>query len=223
MYTLPCQRRLHQLGHTNRMADGRIPKDLLYGELATGLRRRGRPHFRFKDVCKRDMKACNINTESWEAFAVDRTMWKQIVSQGLESGEKAVRTANEGARAKRAPRQQACTTLQQPPVLVCQFCIRSCSSRIGLFSHSRRCSSSKSQGATPQSYRLKDANNNYNTIFSIICGIKPFKHVISKGWRKLTMENVVVCRFQLIAIIAITTVKNIKASSSSSSCGLSRD
>ena len=40
-----------------------------------------------KDVCKRDMKACNINTKSWEAFADNRTMWKQIVSQGLESGE----------------------------------------------------------------------------------------------------------------------------------------
>ena len=149
MYTLLRQSRLRWLGHTHRMADGRIPKNLLYGELATGSRRRGRPRVRFKDVCKRDMKACNINTKPWEAFADNRTMWKQIVSQGLESGEKAVRTANDGARVKRAARQQACSTSQQPSVLVCQFCSRSCSSRIGLFSHSRRSSSSKSQGATP--------------------------------------------------------------------------
>ena len=137
MYTLLRQRRLRWLGHTHRMADGRIPKDLLYGELATGSRRRGRPHLHFKDVCKGDMKACNINTKSWEAFADNRTLWKQIVLQGLESGEKAVRTANDGARAKRATRQQASTTSQQPSVLVCQFCSRSCSSRIGigLFSH----------------------------------------------------------------------------------------
>ena len=108
MYTLLRQHRLRWLGHTHRMGDGCIPKDLLYGELATGSRRRGRPHLRFKDVCKRDMKACNINTKSWEAFADNRTMWKQTVSQGLESGEKAVRTANDGARAKRAARQQAC-------------------------------------------------------------------------------------------------------------------
>ena len=100
MYTLLHQRRLRWLGHTHRIADGRIPKDLLYGELATGSKRTGRSHLRFKDVCKCDMKACNINTKSREAFADNRTMWKQIVSQGLESGEKAVRTENDGARAK---------------------------------------------------------------------------------------------------------------------------
>ena len=107
------------------------------------------PKLRFKDVCKRDMKACNINTETWEASADDRTTWKQLVSQGLDSGEKAVRVANDGARAKRAARQQACTTSQQSTVFVCQFCSRRCSSRIGLFSHSRCCSSSKSQDTIP--------------------------------------------------------------------------
>ena len=45
------------LGHVCRMEDGRIPKDILYGELATGQRNTGRPHLRFKDVCKRDMRA----------------------------------------------------------------------------------------------------------------------------------------------------------------------
>ena len=50
MYTLLRQRRLRWLGHTHRMADGRIPKDLLYGELATGSRRRIQPHLHFKDV-----------------------------------------------------------------------------------------------------------------------------------------------------------------------------
>ena len=36
------------------------------------------------------MKACNIDTESWEAFADDRTLWKQQVSQGLKRGETAI-------------------------------------------------------------------------------------------------------------------------------------
>ena len=34
MYTLLRQRRLRWLGHVRRMDDGRIPKDILYGELA---------------------------------------------------------------------------------------------------------------------------------------------------------------------------------------------
>ena len=38
MYTLLRQRRLRWLGHVRRMEDGRIPKDILYGELALGRR-----------------------------------------------------------------------------------------------------------------------------------------------------------------------------------------
>ena len=44
MYSLLRQRRLRWLGHVRRMKDGRIPKDILYGELAFGRRTTGRPH-----------------------------------------------------------------------------------------------------------------------------------------------------------------------------------
>ena len=44
------QRRLRWLGHVSRMEDGRIPKDLLYGELSSGSRPTGKPLFRFKDT-----------------------------------------------------------------------------------------------------------------------------------------------------------------------------
>ena len=63
MYTLVRQRRLRWLGHVRRMEDGRIPKDILSGELATGQRSIGRPHLRFKDVCNRDVRALDIDTE----------------------------------------------------------------------------------------------------------------------------------------------------------------
>ena len=62
MYTLLRQRRLRWLGHVRRMEDGRIPKDILYGELALGRRTTGRPHLRYKYVCARDMKAVGIDT-----------------------------------------------------------------------------------------------------------------------------------------------------------------
>ena len=64
LYTLLKQRRMRWLGHVTRINDGRIPKDLLYGELATGKRPTGRPQLHFKDVCKRDLQALCINTDS---------------------------------------------------------------------------------------------------------------------------------------------------------------
>ena len=64
MYTLLRQRRLRWLGHVRRMENGRIPKDILYGELALGRRTTGHPHLRYIDVCVRDMKAVDIDTMS---------------------------------------------------------------------------------------------------------------------------------------------------------------
>ena len=71
VFAILSQKRLRWLGHVRRMQDGRIPKDILYGELATGSRPAGRPVLRYKDVCKRDMKTDNINPADWEAAAGD--------------------------------------------------------------------------------------------------------------------------------------------------------
>ena len=78
MFTLLRKRRLRWLGHVRRMEDGRIPKDILYGELASGNRTVGRPQLRYKDVCERDMKALGINTESWEDGAADCNKWQSV-------------------------------------------------------------------------------------------------------------------------------------------------
>ena len=71
------------------MEDGRIPKDILYGELASGRRSKGRPHLHYKNVCKRDMKALDINTDSWEDLAADRMMWSSTLNQHLKTGKTA--------------------------------------------------------------------------------------------------------------------------------------
>ena len=57
------QRCLHWLGHVSRMEDGRILKDLPYGELATGKRLTGRPQLHFKDIFKHNLKALALNTD----------------------------------------------------------------------------------------------------------------------------------------------------------------
>ena len=73
-------------------------------------RSRGRPQLRFKDLCKRDLKACNIDTKLWEALADNRNLWKLHVSQGLKSGEAAIRATNDARRARRI----ACHQQDQP-------------------------------------------------------------------------------------------------------------
>ena len=55
------QRRLRWLGHIRRMNYGRIPRDLLYGELSAGKRNIGRPQLRYRDVCKREMNVLIID------------------------------------------------------------------------------------------------------------------------------------------------------------------
>ncbi|KXJ09906.1 Ankyrin repeat domain-containing protein 55 [Exaiptasia diaphana] len=64
------------IGHMIRMDDGRIPKDILYGELIEGKRPIGKPKLRFKDICKRDLKSLRIDLDKWGSIAADRTCWK---------------------------------------------------------------------------------------------------------------------------------------------------
>ncbi|KAI4877165.1 hypothetical protein NFI96_020668 [Prochilodus magdalenae] len=66
MFALLTKRPLRWLGHVTRMQDGRIPKGILFGELATCSRPTGRPKLRYKDTCKQDLKvkAAGSNTVS---------------------------------------------------------------------------------------------------------------------------------------------------------------
>ncbi|XP_063605235.1 uncharacterized protein LOC134780428 [Penaeus indicus] len=138
VFALLSQRRLRWLGHVWRMEDGRIPKDLLYGQLATGTRRPGRPTLRFKDVCKRDMKACNIKPEVWEPAADDRDHWRQAVHRGSRLADEARFQQAAEKRSRRKERAASASSVLSG--FICTNCNRDCHSRIGLHSHSRRCS-----------------------------------------------------------------------------------
>ena len=136
MYTLLRQRRLRWLGHVRRMEDGRIPKDILYDELALGKRTTGGPHLRYKDVCARYMKAISINTMSWEGLAADRTGWRSALKQHLKTGEDKLMTA---AADKRARRKEGSSSIRPTTTHICVICNKDCHSHIGLFSHKRCC------------------------------------------------------------------------------------
>ncbi|KAI8491582.1 hypothetical protein Bbelb_307820 [Branchiostoma belcheri] len=135
LHLLLCQRRLRWLGHVYRMEDGRIPKDILYGELVTGRRPVGRPALRFRDVCKRDMKCTDIDPASWEQLAADRSEWRHAVKVGLARGQVKHHMRLDTKRQKRKERLHA----QNSSSFLCPNCGRDCHARIGLISHTKRC------------------------------------------------------------------------------------
>ena len=105
LYSILKLRRLRWLGHVHRMQDGRIPKDLLYGELATGKRPQGRPRQCFRNVCKADLRETGIDVDSWEQLATNRDSWRQLVKHGVEKHEVHLR---ERAEEKRRQRKEKC-------------------------------------------------------------------------------------------------------------------
>ena len=88
MQLMLSQRRLRWLGHVHRMEDGRIPKDILFGELAMGRRPVGRPALRFKDVCKRDLKLTDINSLRLASSCAGRSQKRRGEEKQTDGREK---------------------------------------------------------------------------------------------------------------------------------------
>ncbi|KAK4303406.1 hypothetical protein Pmani_024556 [Petrolisthes manimaculis] len=61
--------RLRWAGHVQRMEPSRLPKIMLYGELANGTRQREAPKLLYKDQLKRTLALTNIDPSSWEQTA----------------------------------------------------------------------------------------------------------------------------------------------------------
>ena len=76
---------LRWAGHVVRMNDDRLPKQLFYGELASGKRPRHKPKKRFKDCLKNTMKDLDIDHEIWEETARNRAAWRTEVKKGCKS------------------------------------------------------------------------------------------------------------------------------------------
>ena len=140
MHSLLSQRHLRWLGHVRRMEDGRLPKDILYGQLTSGARPVGRPALRFRDACNRDMKACDISPKDWEAVPEDRTAWRQATHKGIERADE---KRHQHAAEKRMRRKPKAALPPLSSCFVCFGCGKDCHSRIGLHSHSGRCQNLK--------------------------------------------------------------------------------
>jgi len=69
MEDLLIRKNLRWTGHLMRMSPDRLPKHVLYSQLSYGHRKRGRPHLRFKDTNKRNLKLRDIKIDPWTSLS----------------------------------------------------------------------------------------------------------------------------------------------------------
>jgi len=106
-------------GHVYRMV-GRILKDIFCGELAAGKWITDRSHLRLVNVCKRNIRALDIDMESRACLEANHTRWKRTLNQKLQSGEeKRMKVAAEAD--KRARRKRSNNPIRPETTYICDL------------------------------------------------------------------------------------------------------
>ena len=62
-----------------RMSPDRLSKQVLYSQLSSGHRKRGRPRVRFNDTIKGNLTLRDIKTDSWTSLSQQRDKSRTIV------------------------------------------------------------------------------------------------------------------------------------------------
>ena len=90
------------------MKDSGIPKNLLFGELASGKRASLRPSLLFEDVCTRDLLAGGFNPAEIETATSDRQKWRAMTHKLSNAAEVRRNTPSEEKKTnKKATRVSA--------------------------------------------------------------------------------------------------------------------
>ena len=76
MEDLLIRKNLRWTGHLMTISPDRQRKQVLYSQLSSGHRKRGRPRLRFKDTIKRNRKLRDIKIDSWTSLSQQRDKWR---------------------------------------------------------------------------------------------------------------------------------------------------
>lgn len=130
-----AKRHLQWVGHVLRMAEDKLPRQLLCGQLYQGSRPPGGQKKRFKDHCKNLLKQCHLQPSALETLVADRVSWRSIVGECKKTIIDSKSTKRAENRTKRLER--AAGIVYGGPQHTCDSCGKVCTSRIGLYSHTR--------------------------------------------------------------------------------------
>ncbi|XP_076029860.1 uncharacterized protein LOC143018388 [Oratosquilla oratoria] len=95
------RKQLRWIGHVSRMPENRLPRQILYGELAEGRRSVGGQRKRYKDCLKANLKKCGIQPMQLETLTEDRDEWKATCQSGMTSFNQNYDRVAEERRARR--------------------------------------------------------------------------------------------------------------------------
>jgi len=93
------------LGYVHRMGDGRLSKNILYGEFYNAPSTTGRAKLHYKDVIKRGMASFHISSQSWETLAADHNGWRVSLSDDYSLSATSCTEKMEKRRAHRRQRR----------------------------------------------------------------------------------------------------------------------
>ena len=124
---------LRWVGHIVRMDDGRLPSQLFYGEMWEGKRSALKPKKRFKDTIKHYLKQSGLLVNQWLKMASDRSKWRKLIHESIESFENSRMQYSAYKRLNRGPAPGP-----QSHHANCDICGKFCLSLAGLKSHLRK-------------------------------------------------------------------------------------
>ena len=130
------QNQLRWTGHSVRMPDSRLPRQVLFSQLTHGLRIRGWQRKIFEDTAKHYIKKDHININTWEDMAANPLLWRRSIHQASARFD-TDRLLHEAEKRQRRKGREMSQHLHifLPPRTSCTTPNKICKSRNGVLSH----------------------------------------------------------------------------------------